>query len=130
MTMSDDAADLLAIWGSPADGTGSVNLVILRPNPTQTDSGSFNRGLIQVDAKLGIVQPYRYSGEAITKEAGVQASRDFLIVFPYGTNIVENDYVQPAGWVAGQDEYYVEKVTSWAPSHIEVIVQKVIGHAV
>lgn len=127
--LSDDVADLLGIWGEPPDGTGPGLFTIMRAAPTFSDSGSTTPNFTQVDAKRGIMQPYRYSGQAETREPGVEAYRDFLIVFPAGTNVLENDRILPPNWVAGQDDYFVEKAPTFLPSHVEVIVLRVTGHA-
>ena len=53
-----------------------------------------------------------------------------MIIFPSNTNVKENDRVRPPNWAAGNDDFYVSKVNPNLPSHIEVIIVKVIGNAI
>lgn len=129
MSMADDVADLIGVWGAPSDGSGSALHTIVRPTIAFSDSGSSTPNFTEVDQQLGIVQSYRLKGDADTKEPGVESANEFLIVYPYGTNVQVNDRVQPPGWAAGQDDYYVLSVKPFPPSHIEVIVERVVGHA-
>ncbi len=130
MTMQQDLADLLGVWGAPADGTGPGLYSIARSTLATSDSGSNTPTFVQVDQQEGAVFPYMRKGESTTLEVGVAALNMLLIVFPGVTNVQENDRVRPPSWQAGDDDYYVSKVNPCLPSHVEVIIVKVTGNAI
>lgn len=129
MTMGQDFADILAVVGAPSDGTAPGLLTVVRRSDVFSDSGSGTPTFTQVDQQEGSIQPYLRRGGAETKEAGIEVANEFVIFLPSTTNILEADRVRGPGWVAGQDEYYVQRINALPPSHIEVVVTKATGHA-
>lgn len=121
--ISDDMAAILAAWGTPFQA-------IVRRSVTYGNTGdpTVTWNNTTTPTVKYYIEPYHRGARTERVEEGILVSTDFIFYVPENTDVQEADRLRPNGWVNGQDEYEVIHVQDYAPSHMEIYTQKVVGH--
>lgn len=120
MTISTDTTSILAVWGE--------TVTIVRNSPSYDNAGVMTDSWSSSVTGTATADIQPIAGITIQRENGEQRTMSHRLYFPSGTNIRQGDRIRPSGWVAGNDEYVAESVSS-DEGHVEVLATLTSGHA-
>src|SRR3990167_10988933 len=109
MAMATDAADLLSIWG--------VAVTYVTKSATYGDTGKPTVTWASSSTPTGFILPLSH-GEVARIEVCEKIATTHEAFFENGTTLVAGNRIRPNGWVSGDDEYEIQRVQSYAPSHV------------
>lgn len=118
MTMADDAAGILSVWGA--------TFTVFRRSVSYGDTGKPSVSWTNKGSATAMKQPG--SDNTSRGEPGIKVVATWTFFFPNGTDILEGDRLQPVGWAAGDDEYEVDTLEAQPPSHVKVVTVLAKGH--